>query len=265
MTTDRDQILARLFPGLDKLIAHWPDAQAGRWWPFALIVVTSFILSSAVLLALDRLGTLYSALGQAVMILAAFTQIGQLFWRRAEYRLRWGACAYQEAFKRHVCTGIPIIIVNLIHIAFFPGDVLLSGWPQLAASILGGYWVLAGLVLWLRAIFTFGFDSLALLYVYHPEEGRLVDSAIYRVMRHPVYGGIICIGLGLGLLRGTALALAFGLYMPVGLSYWVRWVEEPELIERFGDGYLDYRRRVPAFWPYPRNLGKFFKYLFTGR
>jgi len=44
----------------------------------------------------------------------------------------------------------------------------------------------------------------------------------------------------------------------------VRLVEEKELIERFGQSYLDYRKRIPAFWPRPRDLGGFFKFLLSG-
>jgi protein-S-isoprenylcysteine O-methyltransferase Ste14 len=53
--------------------------------------------------------------------------------------------------------------------------------------------------------------------------------------------------------------------MPVGLTLWLRLVEEPELIERFGQGYATYRRNVPAFWPKPRDAGKFLRFLISGR
>jgi protein-S-isoprenylcysteine O-methyltransferase Ste14 len=46
---------------------------------------------------------------------------------------------------------------------------------------------------------------------------------------------------------------------------WLRFVEEKELIERFGGAYLDYRARVPAFWPRLRELPTFFRFLLTGK
>jgi protein-S-isoprenylcysteine O-methyltransferase Ste14 len=71
--------------------------------------------------------------------------------------------------------------------------------------------------------------------------------------------------VALGLWRGTWFSIAFGFFMPVGLMLWLRLVEEPELIERFGPGYMAYRRNVPAFWPRLRDAGKFVQFLITGR
>jgi protein-S-isoprenylcysteine O-methyltransferase Ste14 len=158
-----------------------------------------------------------------------------------------------------------VIFAAIAHNAYLPGQRLPLGWAVPVVSGLGLYFVVTGLVLWGRAIFTFGFDNLAMLYVYFPDEGRLVESSIYALIRHPVYAAVIRIGLALGLWRGTWFSIAFGLFMPVGLTFWLRWVEEPELIERFGPGYMTYRRTVPAFWPRLGDTGKFLQFLVTGR
>jgi protein-S-isoprenylcysteine O-methyltransferase Ste14 len=84
-------------------------------------------------------------------------------------------------------------------------------------------------------------------------------------LRHPIYSSALRICIGLALLNGNANSIAFTIFMPLGLTGWIRLVEEKELIERFGQSYLDYRKRVPAFWPKPRNLGIFFTFLFKGR
>jgi protein-S-isoprenylcysteine O-methyltransferase Ste14 len=73
------------------------------------------------------------------------------------------------------------------------------------------------------------------------------------------------VGLALGLRRGTLWSVLFGLFMPLGLTLWLRLVEEPELLERFGAGYAEYRKRVPAFWPRWQDWGKFAKFLLTGQ
>jgi hypothetical protein len=50
------------------------------------------------------------------------------------------------------------------------------------------------------------------------------------------------------------------------MTLWLRWAEEPELIERFGDGYRDYRRRVPAFFNFdPRTWGTLWRFLIMGK
>ena len=130
---------------------------------------------------------------------------------------------------------------------------------------LGWLMLIVGVMLWVRGISAFGMDNLALLYVYYPEEGRIVDANIYSVLRHPVYAGVLRVIIGLALLNGNANSMAFILFAPLGLFGWIRLVEEKELIERFGGSYLDYRKRVPAFWPRLRDLGKFFGFLLMGK
>jgi protein-S-isoprenylcysteine O-methyltransferase Ste14 len=215
--------------------------------------------------ALDRLWPAWTGLGQVGAVIIGFVWTGQFFWRRREYRTRWGDLAYQHAFKKHVLIGLPVIFAAIAHNAYLPGQRIPLGWAALVVLVVGLYLVVTGLVLWGRAIFIFGFDNLAMLYVYFPDEGRVVESSIYAIIRHPVYAAVIRIGLALGLWRGTWFSIAFGLFMPVGLTLWLRWVEEPELIERFGPGYMTYRRNIPAFWPRLGDAGKLLQFLVTGR
>jgi protein-S-isoprenylcysteine O-methyltransferase Ste14 len=93
----------------------------------------------------------------------------------------------------------------------------------------------------------------------------LVDSSIYALIRHPTYSAVLRFGVAIGLWRGTWFSIAFALFMPVGMTIWLSLVEEPELIERFGEGYATYRRTVPAFAPRLRDLGKFWKFLVCGK
>jgi protein-S-isoprenylcysteine O-methyltransferase Ste14 len=71
--------------------------------------------------------------------------------------------------------------------------------------------------------------------------------------------------IGLALLNGNANAIAFAILLPLGFTGWVRLVEEKELINRFGQPYLNYREHIPAFWPRLHDTGKFFIFLFTGK
>jgi len=80
--------------------------------------------------------------------------------------------------------------------------------------------------------------------------GRLVESGLYRFSRHPMYVAYVSIGLGVFLVEGH---LALALY-PVVLfllaEAYLRKIEEPRLIGRFGTEYEAYCRRVPR-WPRP--------------
>jgi len=71
--------------------------------------------------------------------------------------------------------------------------------------------------------------------------------------------------MALGLVGGTWRAILFALLLPIGLNFWLRLVEEPDLIERFGAGYAEYRRNTPAFWPRVRDVGVFLNFLIAGQ
>jgi|GEM_PF-156555 len=80
---------------------------------------------------------------------------------------------------------------------------------------------------------------------------RLVTSGPYRCCRNPIQFGALCYVFGLGALcfslASALLALLAGTL--VGIAY-IRLVEERELAIRFGEEYLDYRRRTPFLLPF---------------
>jgi len=249
-----------------KLLAHVPELRSpSRRVIAASIAAGSFAAATAAMVVVDSLWPSWTALGQVITILAGFGWAGQYFWRRREYRAKWGAIAYRNAFARHILLGLPVMFAAIAHTVYLPGERVVTGWLTPIVSMLELYFIATGFVLWARAGTTFGTDNAVMLYVYFPEESRMVESAIYSVLRHPMYSGAVRIGIALGLCRGTWFSLAFGLFMPIGLTLWLRLVEEPELIERFGESYAEYRRKVPAFWPRLRDMGTFWRFLITGQ
>jgi protein-S-isoprenylcysteine O-methyltransferase Ste14 len=104
------------------------------------------------------------------------------------------------------------------------------------------------------------------MYVYFPEESRLVEASIYKVLRHPVYSGVLRMALVLVLWNGGAFALFAGARGLLSMTAWVRLVEERELIERFGDGYRCYRAQTPAFFNLnPRTWTRLWRFLAAGK
>jgi protein-S-isoprenylcysteine O-methyltransferase Ste14 len=81
-----------------------------------------------------------------------------------------------------------------------------------------------------------------------PEE--LIASGPYEWIRNPMVTGVFGTLFGLGLiLHSIGLAL---IWTPAYvLIHWIelKRVEEPELARRFGDSYLEYKKRVPMFIP----------------
>jgi protein-S-isoprenylcysteine O-methyltransferase Ste14 len=80
----------------------------------------------------------------------------------------------------------------------------------------------------------------------HPrDDAELVETGIYGSVRHPIYGGLILLGVGWALLAASPLAL--GLALVLVPFFWLKSsVEERWLRERFPD-YDDYRRRTRRF------------------
>ncbi|MDP2914189.1 MAG: isoprenylcysteine carboxylmethyltransferase family protein [Candidatus Aminicenantes bacterium] len=78
---------------------------------------------------------------------------------------------------------------------------------------------------------------------------RLVETGIYRFIRHPMYGSLMLLGLGIFLKRVTALtsALAFVVVLALCLT---ALIEEGEMRARFGEDYTAYRRRTKTFIPF---------------
>jgi len=80
---------------------------------------------------------------------------------------------------------------------------------------------------------------------------ELVQSGPYRLVRHPIYTSMFCVLLGTGLVLATPLPLLLPsiLLLIIGTETRVR-VEEKLLASQFGDGFLDYQRRVSAYIPF---------------
>jgi protein-S-isoprenylcysteine O-methyltransferase Ste14 len=79
---------------------------------------------------------------------------------------------------------------------------------------------------------------------------KLVVNGLYRVVRNPMHLGwtVTLIGLALLMQSFTMLVIFIPLFILVHVVY-LKFVEEKELEKKFGQSYLDYRRRVPMFIP----------------
>lgn len=80
------------------------------------------------------------------------------------------------------------------------------------------------------------------------EQGELLVDGPYRVVRHPRYFAFLIGVIGWSLMTnysGTYLLTLLGV---PGL-YLIAWLEERELIERFGERYREYKQGVPRLIP----------------
>jgi protein-S-isoprenylcysteine O-methyltransferase Ste14 len=253
------------FKGMDNLSKYVPELKtAGGRARITLYALTLFALVTAYFIITDHIPT-WSIDSQIIIIALGFLVMSLFFSRKQAYTEKYKEHAYRKAFTHYGIPGLALIMAAIAHAGYMNGPFIPQGWWTVVFFALGWFMVCIGAILWICSIFTFGADNLALLYVYQPEEGKIINSSIYGILRHPVYAGVLRVGIGLALLNGNANAIAFAILMPLGLTGWIHLVEEKELIERFGQSYLDYRKHIPAFWPRLRDFGKFFTFLFTGR
>ena len=82
------------------------------------------------------------------------------------------------------------------------------------------------------------------------ETDTLVTTGIYGCIRHPHHTGIALFVLGFGfLIASFSFLLFFVPFFWLVICLFVKRVEEPEAIKKFGTKYIEYSKKVPAFIP----------------
>lgn len=79
---------------------------------------------------------------------------------------------------------------------------------------------------------------------------RLVTSGPYAYTRNPMLTGVFALLFGFGLWFGSVSLILVFTPLFILLNFWeLKAVEEPELVKRLGQEYIDYRKRTPMFFP----------------
>ena len=79
---------------------------------------------------------------------------------------------------------------------------------------------------------------------------RLVNTGPYAYCRNPMLTGIFILLFGLGVyFRSVSLVFIFTPFYILISVLELKAIEEPELIKRLGEDYLEYRNRTPMFIP----------------
>ncbi len=205
-----------------------------------------------------------------------------LMWRRKDrMKAEYGNLAYQKMIPNGVM-GVMIVPAVIFH-AFTsirslpPGPPVNDLTTQFSQSllpllgitgeldiwirlILSGFFMIVGLLVVRSSIMTFGIDYMTVLYLYFPEESEVQEHEIYSIVRHPAYMAGVILGGAAMFFRFSIYSMLFALIVYLIFKVHIR-REEGELIERFGAGYAEYRKRVPALCVHPRNLRLFIKFI----
>lgn len=79
---------------------------------------------------------------------------------------------------------------------------------------------------------------------------KLVKTGPYRYVRNPMITGIFLILFGIGFgLNSVSLVFVFAPLYVMTNVWEIKRIEEPELIRRLHDEYLEYRQQTPMFLP----------------
>lgn len=222
-------------------------------------------------------------IGSLIIISTGFLVIRK-FWKiRDKYLSKFGNRGYQKAFK-FIVIGIPMLFSVIIH-SFFSNELiipyeiediasyvlgtsiseLIIGFPfyffyiRLILSII---LVGLGLIVINRTLKFFGIDYMSLVYLFYPDESTLQDHEIYSILRHPTYHSLLLISIGGIFFRFSIYSVIYFLIFLLGINLHIKYVEEKELIERFGEGYKKYRETVPAFFVKLKDFRRYFSVLF---
>jgi protein-S-isoprenylcysteine O-methyltransferase Ste14 len=154
----------------------------------------------------------------------------------------------RESFTSRASHGLPLIVaaVLIVHrpLAFLAARVLPANLPVFVA---GTAVVAIGLLFCVWARVHLGTNWSALVTVKQGHE--LVRSGPYRLVRHPIYTGLLLALLGTAVARGdvqgfVAVAIA-------AAAFWHKLrIEERWMQETFGDAYARYRAEVPPLVPF---------------
>ena len=142
--------------------------------------------------------------------------------------------------------AIQMVLLGMTGLAGFLGPAWSGGMRQVAVG-LGALLIVAGFILALRGVLDL---REALTPLPYPRDGaELVQTGVYGLVRHPIYGGLIAGSTGWGLVTASPAALILALVL-FGFFELKSRREEAWLMLRF-PAYSAYRRRVPRLIPWP--------------
>jgi len=177
----------------------------------------------------------------AVPLFLLLLHLGIRLWRRIGLLtypfllLLWAPVGYLMVRFQTVLLGEELLgpqpAMIIVGLTLFSGGVLLHIWT---ARLLG----------WRKTV---GLNELR----GDTDKGSLITSGPFSLVRHPTYDAHTLIIAGIFLLTGYE-GIGFITLIDFLLSYLVvTAIEEKELVSRFGDAYLKYRKKVPRMIPVP--------------
>jgi protein-S-isoprenylcysteine O-methyltransferase Ste14 len=164
-----------------------------------------------------------------------------LYWLLAAFSMKRGHVSWSRELRIRVV--LVAVVVLFARLGAFRGHGISTD-PLRAAFGLVVFALGLGFAIWARVHLGRNWGTP----MTQKEEPELVTSGPYRLVRHPIYSGILVAGIG------TAVGLSWWWLVVVVLAaiYFVysATVEERYLTEQFADGYRAYKRSTKMLMPF---------------
>jgi len=143
-------------------------------------------------------------------------------------------------------------ILPFIALIVVPGLIIgFSGFSfnrVLILSVIGGFLIFMGLFLLSYTIMILERQGKGTFAPWKPTK-KLVISGPYQYSRNPIITGALTILTGMWLLLWNHYILLWAILFFAGNTIYFKFFEEPGLIKRFGEEYIEYRKKVPMWFP----------------
>lgn len=147
---------------------------------------------------------------------------------------------------------LPLIVLVVIPYILRPGlsiPALADGGPMTVLAFIAGVLLiitgLAGMAVTIRMFILIGKGTLA---PWNPTK-RLVTGGMYAYVRNPMISSVLLVLLGEALVFWSWEILAWCAVFFVANHVYFIVLEEPGLVRRFGDEYIEYKEHVPRWVP----------------
>lgn len=231
----------------------------------------SFYLISGLLLALvtaffvllDPVGLYMPIVTQFSVLTIALFGLGGFYTSKSKLLSKYDrTTAYRKAFWSFHVTFIPFIYMAAAHSYFSHGVPIYDNWIfKVLRYGIAIYLLSTGLILHTKTRKIFGLDNLFMYYVYHPDESIMVESVIHKIIRHPIYSAMNRICWAGAFIQGSWVSIVVATLFSIEQYLWLLIYEEPDLINRFGDGYKSFKQNVPALYANFRDFRRLIKFL----
>jgi protein-S-isoprenylcysteine O-methyltransferase Ste14 len=146
---------------------------------------------------------------------------------------------------------LAIFLVTLLTFLVIPYLFLIYGlatWPQQygVLEVLALFLIITGLSLVIWVIFAHAQYGKGTPAPFNPPK-KIVASGAYRYSRNPMYVGAIVLLVGEALFLNATWMLLFIACLFLLFMLYVKYEEEPRLIQRYGASYQEYMKKVPRW------------------